>query len=210
MLIAHHLIWTAYGWWLPNDPRGSTSLEIRVERIGELGPSHLGRKPVQPPGGEIAAFYREAAGLLAHPLLTLDDGDVRLVGESFAAVIRRRNYTCYACAIMPNHVHLIVRRHRDSAEQMIAEFQRASAVALVGEGRRPADHPVWGGPGWKVFLNARRDVTRTIEYVRLNPVKIGCPVQTLEFVQPYDGWLPGAHPEAPRAAKPQADKRSLI
>ena len=23
IVIAHHLIWTAYGWWLPNDPRGS-------------------------------------------------------------------------------------------------------------------------------------------------------------------------------------------
>jgi len=25
MIIAHHLIWTAYGFWLPNDPRGSSS-----------------------------------------------------------------------------------------------------------------------------------------------------------------------------------------
>jgi hypothetical protein len=25
MIAGYHLIWTAYGWWLPNDPRGSTS-----------------------------------------------------------------------------------------------------------------------------------------------------------------------------------------
>ena len=27
-----HLIWTAYGWWLPNDPRGSSSHEIPSHR----------------------------------------------------------------------------------------------------------------------------------------------------------------------------------
>jgi hypothetical protein len=26
IVIAHHIMWTLYGWWLPNDPRGSTSV----------------------------------------------------------------------------------------------------------------------------------------------------------------------------------------
>ena len=34
IVIAHHLIWTAYGWWLPNDPRGSNSQVIRSDVIG--------------------------------------------------------------------------------------------------------------------------------------------------------------------------------
>ena len=42
MVVGYHLIWTAYGWWLPNDPRGSTSHEIRVEKIEELGELHHG------------------------------------------------------------------------------------------------------------------------------------------------------------------------
>ena len=28
IVIAHHLIWTVYGTWLPNDPRGSGSRAI--------------------------------------------------------------------------------------------------------------------------------------------------------------------------------------
>ena len=56
MVAGFHLIWTAYGWWLPNDPRGSSSHEIRVEKIAELGELHHGRKPVQPPGREIKQF----------------------------------------------------------------------------------------------------------------------------------------------------------
>ncbi len=41
---AHHLIWTAYGWWLPNDSRGSMSRFIASDPIAELGELHHGRK----------------------------------------------------------------------------------------------------------------------------------------------------------------------
>ena len=61
MVIAHHLIWTAYGWWLPNDPRGSSSHEIRVERIAEMGELHHGRKKAQPSSAELRRFFGDAA-----------------------------------------------------------------------------------------------------------------------------------------------------
>ncbi len=57
MVAGFHLIWTAYGWWLPNDPRGSSSQVIRVEKIAGLGDLHPGRKAVQPPSQEIQQFY---------------------------------------------------------------------------------------------------------------------------------------------------------
>src|SRR5947207_1022408 len=125
MVIAHHLIFTAYGWWLPNDPRGSESHEIRVERIAELGELHHGRKPVQPLPAVLREFYRRARETLKHELLTFDDGDVRVLAESFARVMREARYTCYACALMPDHVHLLIRRHRDMAEIMLHRLQEA-------------------------------------------------------------------------------------
>jgi hypothetical protein len=64
MVAGFHLIWTAYGWWLPNDPRGSSSHEIRVEKIADLGPLHVGRKSIQPSGKDIQQFYKEAADVL--------------------------------------------------------------------------------------------------------------------------------------------------
>ena len=191
MVIAHHLVWTVYGSWLPNDPRGSMSRGIRAEPVADLGPAHYGRKRSQPASATIGAFYDRAQDVLAQPLLTLDAADVRLVAESFAETVRRRGYTVYACAIMPDHVHAVVRRHRDKAEAMIAEFQRSRAVALLGEERRPPAHPVWGGPGWTVFLHAPADVTRVVRYVEMNPVKARQPAQTWPFVVPYDGWTPG-------------------
>src|SRR5262245_35260990 len=119
MVVAYHLIWTAYGWWLPNDPRGSSSHEIRVECIADLGDLHHGRTAVQPLPSELRAFYAEAQKVLKHPLLTFRDEDIQTIAASFAQTIHEATYTCYACAIMPDHVHMLIRRHRDKSEQMI-------------------------------------------------------------------------------------------
>lgn len=190
MIAGYHLIWTAYGWWLPNDPRGSSSHEIRVERIAELGELHHGRKAVQPRGAEIRRFYEEARDVLAHPLLTFTDDDLTFLGDRFGRAIRERRYTCYACAIMPDHVHMLIRRHRDHAETMIEAMQEISRQGLIDAGRRAVTHPVWGGPGWKVFLETREDMERILRYIKDNPIRAHRPAQCWEFVSPYHGWLP--------------------
>jgi hypothetical protein len=56
LVIAYHLIWTGYGWWLPNDPRGGGSHTVRQDVLAELGEIHLGRKRVQPSHREIRDF----------------------------------------------------------------------------------------------------------------------------------------------------------
>jgi REP element-mobilizing transposase RayT len=189
--VGHHLIWTAYGWWLPNDPRGSSSHEVRVEAIAELGELHFGRKPVQPPREELRAFYQQAKQVLAHAILAFTDEDVAVIADSFAQTIHRCGYTCYACAIMPEHVHLLIRRHRHKAEQMLAEFQQDSRTALIAADRRPGNHPIWGGPGRKVFQFTREDMRRIIRYIENNPLERSLPAQRWSFVQTYDDWLPG-------------------
>jgi REP element-mobilizing transposase RayT len=190
MVVGYHLIWTAYGWWLPNDPRGCSSHEIRVERIADLGELHHGRKAIQPNSSELRRFYEEARGVLKHPLLTFSSHDAATIAETFAIVITQQKYTCYACAIMPDHVHILIRRHRDKSEEMIARLQAGSKDRLIASGVRNADHPVWGGCGWKVFLQTRTDMQRIVDYIRKHPIKAGLPEQNWQFVKEYDGWLP--------------------
>jgi hypothetical protein len=69
-------------------------------------------------------------------------------------------------------------------------------------GLRTADHPVWGGPGWKVFLDRPEAIRRTIGYIEANPGKWGLPAQKWPFVKEYDGWPlhPGHNPNSPYAA----------
>ncbi len=46
IVIAYHLVWTAYGTWLPNDPRGSGSAGVVSPDLAKLGELHFGaRKP---------------------------------------------------------------------------------------------------------------------------------------------------------------------
>lgn len=205
MIAGYHLIWTAYGWWLPNDPRGSSSHTIRSADIAELGELHHGRKRIQPAGRIIREFYEAAQDKIKHELRTFDEREVAAVAEAFGEVIRRHSYTCYACAIMPDHVHLLIRKHRDSAETMIDELQQASRYAVHDLKKCEMDHPVWGGPGWKVFLETVDDMRRVVSYVEENPIKAGRPRQNWEFVKLYDGWLPGKV-RIVRRAKPQAKR----
>ena len=122
------------------------------------------------------------------PLLTFDPLEVQAIARAFAEVVRVERYTCYACAIMKDHVHLVVRKHKHLAETMIENFQSASRRAVLDVGFRGEDHPVWGGPGWKVFLDSTDDIWRTIPYVEDNPVKARLPRQSYPFVTPYDNW----------------------
>ena len=193
MIAGYHLIWTAYGWWLPNDPRGSMSQELRRADIADLGELHYGRKRIQPAGEVVREFYDAARGILKNTLLKFTPEEIEVIAGAFAEVIAHRAYTCYACAIMPDHVHALIRKHRDKAREMIAALQDASreAVRAKPQARREPDHPVWGGPGWKVYLETVGDMRRTVEYTRGNAREAGQPEQRWTFVKPYDGWLPG-------------------
>jgi REP element-mobilizing transposase RayT len=204
LVIAYHLVWTAYGWWLPNDPRGSGSHEIRSDTLAELGEIHYGRKKVQPAGWVVRQFYQQAATLLKHPLLTFDEAARATIVEAFGEVIAAEKYTCYACAVMPDHVHILIRKHKHLAEEMIQNLIEGSREKLIRSGHRDADHPVWTrGHGWKVFLDHPDDIRRTIEYIEKNPLPLRLPVQRWPFVVPYDNWPlhPGHSPNSPYAKR---------
>jgi len=96
---------------------------------------------------------------------------------------------------MPDHVHMLIRKHRDHAETMIDELQNSSRYKLIAEERRAPTHPVWaGGRGWKVFLYTAEDFVRVIEYILQNPIKAGRPAQNnWWFVKEYGGWMPGKY-----------------
>jgi hypothetical protein len=84
---------------------------------------------------------------------------------------------------------------------MIQGLQEASGAELRECAMRASNHPVWGGPGWKVFLDLPEEVWRTVNYINGNPVKLGLPAQNWAFVKEYDNWpLHAGHsPNSPYA-----------
>jgi REP element-mobilizing transposase RayT len=187
-VIAYHLIWTNYGTWLANDPRGSGSHGVYTPELAGLGAVHHGRKKVQPGRGEVREFYSQAKELLQFPIMRFDERQRDVVGESFEEIVRKFNYTCYASAIMPDHVHLVVRKHRDSAEQMIGNFQGMSRASLLRHALVPEEHPVWTKCGWKVYLNTPEEVWARVRYIEKNPIKENLSKQAWPFVVQYDNW----------------------
>jgi REP element-mobilizing transposase RayT len=90
---------------------------------------------------------------------------------------------------MPDHVHVLIRKHKHLAEQMAENLMRASRDRLIETGHRDRTHPTWiAGFGWKVFLDHPDEVRRTVRYIEQNPVKARLPAQKWPFVKAYDGW----------------------
>ena len=143
IIIAHHLILSGYGHWLPNDPRGSGSEEIREEKLSDLGPIHHGRKQIQPSRGVLKEFYRSATPRLDFEPIWFDDAKRQAIAEAFARVVENERYTVWACAILSNHAHLCIRRHKDDAVTMWNAFAETSRAALGRFEDLADDHPLW-------------------------------------------------------------------
>lgn len=188
IIIAHHLIFHAYGQWLPNDPRGSGSTELRELKLEDLGEVHFGRKQVQPPRAELRAFYRRAEPRLDYPTLWFDDAKRQALGDAFARVVSEQRYTVWGCAVLRNHAHLLVRRHRDQGRVIWTRFADSARDSLRLFADVPADHPVWSQRPYVVFLYTPEDVRRVVAYIAGNPVKEDLREQTWSFVKPYDNW----------------------
>ncbi len=198
-IIAHHIILNGYGHWPPNDLRGSGSKEIRQRKLSELGEIHFGRKTVQPPREEVKQFRKQVAQRLSDPLLWFDESDRALLGRTINDVAQERNYTIYACAILKNHVHLCVRRHRDDGRTICLDFMNATRVALLEANRKLGTHRIWAERPYAKFLDTPTAVRGVVKYIEENPEKEGLPRQQWPFVVEYDGWPFGA-------GRPRRDK----
>jgi hypothetical protein len=85
------------------------SKSIACDVIADLGALHYGRKKVQPSAREVREFREQAKQVLKHPLLDFKPSEFAIVADGLAEAIRRHSYTCYASAIMPDHVHALIR-----------------------------------------------------------------------------------------------------
>jgi REP element-mobilizing transposase RayT len=158
----------------------------------------------RPAGREGRQFYDLAAAVLQHPLLTFDAAARGEIALAFGQVIEEQRYTCYACAVMPDQVHILIRKHKHQAEEMMHILKETSRLRLSGTGRYSPNHPIWArGSGWKVFLDHPEEVRRTIGYIERNPLAVGLARQQWPFVKSYDGWPlhPGHSPNSPYARR---------
>jgi len=176
---------TGYGHWLPNDPRGSGSTEVRKDDLKDLGEVHFGRKRVQPPRDELRSFFRVVEPKLEHPMLWFDAKMRTAIADGFRRAIAMHRYSVWSCAILRNHAHLVVRTHKNRSEEMWDDFAREAKESLRAFAEVPPNHPVWSHRPYKVFLITNDEICGRIRYVNENPIKERLIAQNWDFVKPF-------------------------
>ena len=197
-MLGWHLIFSTYGFWLPNDERGSGSSRVRAQHIydagGEATKVHTTRSVAHRPHD--VELRRLAKAALKYPAVVLSGVQARAVAQGIAAICPKIELAVHACAIMPDHVHVVAAANRFDGDELIACLKRAGTREMNREGLHPMrDHArangrlpsPWAGGGWKVMLFSAERMRAAIRYVEENPVRAGYRRQKWSFVVPFEG-----------------------
>jgi REP element-mobilizing transposase RayT len=193
MLLGFHVIFSTYGFWLPNDPRGSWSDWIRNwELLRYGGATKVDTRDSVAGAKHDVALRKRAKEALAYPEVFLTGIQAQTVGVGFRTAVDEANYTVLACSIMPQHVHLVVGPHSRKIDRIVAHLKSRATQQLNQSNLHPlaayrqADGTTpspWCRNCWKVFVFSQRHLRDAIRYVEENPLKEGKPRQHWSFVR---------------------------
>ena len=196
MIVGYHVIFSAYGFWLPNDPRGSWSDFVGSWDLYRYGPATKTTETHSLARREHDRAARLAAKeALKYPPVQFTGVQARAVARGFSVCVERMQLPVWACAILPDHVHLVAGRPQMPVEQLVIQLKGAATRQLEREGIHPMAAwkregervpKCWARGEWKVYLDPG-DVWRAIRYVEDNPLKERKKRQSWSFVVPYVG-----------------------
>jgi len=102
----YHLIMTAYGFWLPNDPRGSWSDFVGAWELYKFGPATTTNEKRSLAHDPHDIQRRLAAKrALKYPPVRLDDAQRQCIADGFGIAISEGGYHVPACCIGHDHAH---------------------------------------------------------------------------------------------------------
>src|SRR5271165_2352260 len=105
MVHGYHVIFSVYGFWLPNDPRGSWSDFVGSWELFRFGPATKTNTWQSVAHQAHDRDRREAAKqALSYPPVQFTGAQARSVGHGFGASARRGGVFIWACSILPEHV----------------------------------------------------------------------------------------------------------
>lgn len=182
MLHGFHVIFSTYGFWLPNDPRGSLSDWVWSWELLRFGKATKVETRSSVANVQHDRERRRAAKLaLKYPEVHFS-GKARAVGDGFCAAVLEASYKVHACSILPQHVHIILGPHKRPVPRIVGHFKARATQRLDELGLHPLTGFVqsdgtkpspWGRNSWKVFIFSEAHLRQAIAYVERNPLKEG-------------------------------------
>jgi len=191
-MIAFHLVISAYGFWLPNDPRGSWSDFVGSWELYKFGPATKVNDARSYARDSHDAGLRRAAKLaLKYPPVRFDDAHRDAIARGFARACTEAQYMCLACCIGHDHAHLVIQRHDRDPEIIAGHLKSHATRELTSRGIHPLNGYTgkrgglptpWSEGCWKVFINDAAQLQSAIRYVQQHPTKEGLATQVWECV----------------------------
>jgi REP element-mobilizing transposase RayT len=203
MIHGYHVIWGAYGFWLPNDPRGSWSDFVHSWELARFGKSTKSSERSEVDTRQWEAWRSAATSALKYPPVIFIGAQARAVAKGFGTGVGKSRYTIWACSILSEHVHLVIARHTYKVEQVCNLLKGEATKQLKAESLHPHAGYVdengklpstWVENEWKVYLDSEEAIESAIRYVEDNPGKENKPRQSWSFVTPFaglekSGWI---------------------
>jgi hypothetical protein len=192
MIVGYHLIISAYGFWLPNDPRGSWSDFVGSWELYKFGPAtkvNDQRNFAKDPHD--VALRRAAKSALKYPPVRFDEAQRNAIAEGFARACKEGHYTCFGCCIGHDHGHLALGRHDRDPEVVAGHLKSRATRELSRRGIHPLDGFVgkrgglptpWSEGCWKVLIDNDEQLRAAISYIERHPGKEGLAKQRWDFI----------------------------
>src|SRR5438874_786586 len=120
MVLGYHATFAAYGFWLPNEERGSWSTEVwapHLKRFGEATKTDV-RHSVANRSYD-RDRRRDMRDSLLYPPVRFNDAQRKAIAHGFADIVATLALHVLACAIMFDHVHVVALRHEATIEDIV-------------------------------------------------------------------------------------------
>ena len=176
MIIAYHAIFTTYGTWLPNDPRGSYSKHIYTQNSRSWARSTTAGRAPQPDRSALRRFRAAVMPRLSRPPYYIKPRrgqSLLLAFGRFVAAVGHRS-----CL----RDHERSRPFPGASVQVPNRVPGQSTQGCCHEATGPSRHPL-DTRQWKVFIEDN-DTLAGGEYVDANPEAAGLKPQHWDFVMP--------------------------
>src|SRR5437870_3104865 len=131
-VLGYHVIFGVYGFWLPNDPRGSWSDFVGAWELFRFAPAtkvETRASLAHQPHDWVAR--RDAKEALKFPPVQLTGVQARAVARGFADSARKGKVTLLACSILPDRVHLVIARHHSGVEWIVNQMKGTATRRLL-------------------------------------------------------------------------------
>lgn len=196
MFLAYHFTFSAYGFWLPNDPRGGWSDVVRETHLRKFGRARKvsGRTYVAHDAHD-RKLRLQAKSALRYKPVRFNGQQALAIVQGFERALEDYPYVFRSIAVLPDHVHVILDRTNKHHDDIAEHLKGRATKRLVKLGIHPLRmHPLkngsfpspWSRGHWTEFIEEESHLRNSINYVNNNPVKHGFKRQNWKIITPLE------------------------